>query len=97
MTLDQRRQTKQALMQYRTRGFRHSLSGRKWAAAIDRTVRYYDAADPLRAQLLRVRYFEGRTIADTQEQLNIGYSTYQKANSDVLSTLAIHAAHDGLL
>lgn len=97
MTLEQRRRTKWALEKYRTRGFRHSTDGRKWSSAIDWTLDYYEKNDPLRYQLLRLRYFEGRSIEETQEQLNIGYSTYQKANTDVLSTLAIYAARYGLL
>lgn len=97
MTLEQRRRTKQALEDYRTRGFRHTANGRKWSGVIDYTLDYYDKNDPLRSQLLRLRYFEGRTIEDTQDRLHIGHSTYQKAHSDVLSTLAIYAAHYGLL
>ena len=32
-----------------------------------------------------------------QAQLHIGRTTYQKANTDLLSTLAVYAARDGLL
>ena len=31
------------------------------------------------------------------DKLNISYSTYQKAHSDLLSTIAVFAAHNGEL
>ena len=53
--------------------------------------------DPLRADLLRLRYLERRTEDDTIERLHIGRSTYQKAQSDLLSTVAVYAARFGAL
>ena len=46
---------------------------------------------------MRLRYFERRTEDDTIEQLHIGRSTYQKAQLDLLSTVAIYAARFGAL
>ena len=65
--------------------------------AIERTLEYYQEVDPLRADLMRLRYFERRTEDDTIEQLHIGRSTYQKAQLDLLSTVAIYAARFGAL
>jgi len=97
MTQEQRRKTKQALEDYRLKNFRRTREGWVWARAIDETMAYYKEADPLREQLLRLRYFEHRTVEQTQEALNIGGSTYQKANSDLLSTIAVFAARGGVL
>ena len=64
---------------------------------IERTIEYYEQEDPLRADLLRLRYLERRTEDDTIERLHIGRSTYQKAQSDLLSTVAVYAARFGAL
>ena len=37
------------------------------------------------------------TEEQVQDKLHIGRTTYQKANTDLLSTLAVYAARDGLL
>ena len=69
-----------------------------WAQAIDEAWDYYREQDPfLRGQLLQLRYLEHRTVEDTMERLRVGKSTYQKADSDLLSTVAINAARYGLL
>ena len=47
--------------------------------------------------LMRLRYFERRTEDDTIERLHIGRSTYQKAQTDLLSTVAVYAAQYGAL
>ena len=88
MTQQQRRATRNALARYGQRG---------WSLAIEQALRYYDQIDPIRARLLRMRYFEHRSIEDVIEQLNLSYSTYQKAHSDLLSTIAVYAAHNGQL
>ena len=62
-----------------------------------RTIEYYQQEDPLRADLLRLRYLERRTEDDTIERLHIGRSTYQKAQNDLLSTVAVYAARFGAL
>ncbi len=97
MTQQQRRATRNALARYGQRGYRQTFEGRGWSLAIEQTLRYYDQTDPIRARLLRMRYFEHRSIEDVMEQLNLSYSTYQKAHSDLLSTIAVYAAHNGQL
>ena len=91
MTQEQREKTKLALRRYGTRQW----AG--WRLAIERTIEYYQQEDPLRADLLRLRYLERRTEDDTIERLHIGRSTYQKAQSDLLSTVAVYAARFGAL
>ena len=49
---------------------------------------YYKEADPIRADLLQLRYLQHRKEADVLEQLHIGRTTYQKAELDLLSTIA---------
>lgn len=97
MTQQQRRATRSALARYGQRGYRQTFEGRGWSLAIEQALRYYDQTDPIRARLLRMRYFEHRSIEDVMGQLNLSYSTYQKAHSDLLSTIAVYAAHNGQL
>ena len=56
---------------------------------------YYKEADPIRADLLQLRYLQHRKEADVLEQLHIGRTTYQKAELDLLSTIAVYAAQNG--
>ena len=51
----------------------------------------------LRGGILQLRYMERRTREEVMDKLNISYSTYQKAHSDLLSTIAVFAAHYGEL
>lgn len=44
---------------------------------------------------MRLRYFEHCTEEQTMGQLYIGRSTYQKAQLDLLSTVAVFAAQQG--
>ena len=91
MTQQQRRATRNALARYGQRGYRQTFEGRGWSLAIEQALRYYDQTDPIRARLLRMRYFEHRSIEDVMEQLNL------RAHSDLLSTIAVYAAHNGQL
>lgn len=70
---------------------------RRLAAGHRADDEYYQQEDPLRADALRLRYLERRTEDDTIERLHIGRSTYQKAQSDLLSTVAVYAARFGAL
>lgn len=54
-------------------------------------------ADPIRAGLLQLRYLERRKEEDVLERLCIGRTTYQKAQLDLLSTVAVFAARYGAL
>lgn len=97
MTKEQREKTKLALRRYGTRKWAACPANAGWRLAIERTIEYYQQEDPLRADLLRLRYLERRTEDDTIERLHIGRSTYQKAQSDLLSTVAVYAARFGAL
>lgn len=88
MTAEQRRKTREALQNYGTR---------QWARAIQQTQEYYRTADPIRAGLLQLRYLERRKEEDVLERLCIGRTTYQKAQLDLLSTVAVFAARYGAL
>lgn len=66
-----------------------------WADAIEQALRYYDACDPSRAELLRLRFLENRTEEETIARLHIGRTTYKKAQLDLLSTVAVYAAQRG--
>lgn len=87
MTKEQREKTKLALRRYGTRQWAACPANAGWRLAIERTIEYYQQEDPLRADLLRLRYLERRTEDDTIERLHIGRSTYQKAQNDLLSTV----------
>ena len=52
---------------------------------------------PIRAGLLQLRYLERRKEEDVLERLCIGRTTYQKAQLDLLSTVAVFAARYGAL
>ena len=80
MTKEQREKTKLALRRYGTRQWAACPANAGWRLAIERTIEYYQQEDPLRADLLRLRYLERRTEDDTIERLHIGRSTYQKSD-----------------
>ena len=82
MTAEQRRKTREALQNYGTRQWARSPAN--WA-------------DPIRAGLLQLRYLERRKEEDVLERLCIGRTTYQKAQLDLLSTVAVFAARYGAL
>mgnify|MGYP000284977556 CR=1 FL=1 len=88
MTAEQRRKTREALQNYGTRQWARSPANWGWARAIQQTQEYYRTADPIRADLLQLRYLERRREEDVLERLCIGRTTYQKAQLDLLSTVA---------
>lgn len=89
MTVEQRRKTREALQNYGTRQWARSPANWGWARAIQQTQEYYRTADPIRAGLLQLRYLERRKEEDVLERLCIGRTTYQKAQLDLLSTVAV--------
>ena len=97
MTAEQRKKTQQALKNYGTRQWDRSPGNWGWVRAIEQTRDYYNAADPIRAGLLQLRYLEHRKEEDVLERLCIGRTTYQKAQLDLLSTVAVYAARYGAL
>lgn len=97
MTREQRYKTKQALWNYSALQRLEDEESRNWCDAIRQTVDYYAGFDPLRAGILQRRYFEHATQEKTMELLCVGRTTFQKAQLDLLSTLAVFAARKGLL
>lgn len=97
MTNEQRRRTREALNRCGSRQWVQSPYNAGWARAIRQTEDYYRQVDPIRADLLRLRYLERRSEEDTIERLHIGRTTYQKAQLDLMSTVAIYAARYGAL
>ena len=70
---------------------------RSWRDAIEQGVAYYQEHDSVRAELFELRYVQNHTEEEVMERLHIGRSTYQKAQSDLLSTVAVYAARFGAL
>ncbi len=95
MTDEQRTMTRKALRAYGRRRWARSPINRMWQSAIEESVAYYQAKDPVRSELLRLRYLQNRREEDVIEALHIGRTTYQKADLDLLSTVAIYAARQG--
>lgn len=95
MTAEQRRLTRDALRQYGIRHWARTPKNRCWQEAIEESLAYYEVHDPVRADLMRLRYFENRPEEEVIERLHIGRTTYQKAQLDLLSTVAISAARRG--
>ena len=95
MTQEQRDLTRNALRKYGERHWARTPENRRWQSAIDEGIDYYQVHDPMRADLLRMRFFEQRPEDEFLEQLHIGRTTYQKALQDLLSTIAVYAAQRG--
>ena len=68
-----------------------------WAEVIEGVLRHYEAVEPLCAQLLRLRYLEGKTEDEVVPALYVSRSTYYRKELEVLSTVAVEAARRGLL
>lgn len=82
MTKQQRDATRSALLAYGRRQWARSPVNRRWEKAIEDSMAYYKEADPIRADLLQLRYLQHRKEADVLEQLHIGRTTYQKPRLD---------------
>ena len=95
MTKQQRDATRSALLAYGRRQWARSPVNRRWEKAIEDSIAYNKQADPIRAELQQLRNQQHRKEADELEQLHIGRSTYQKAELDLLSTIAVYAAQNG--
>ena len=72
MTPEQRDVTRNALRKYGERHWARTPENRRWQSAIDEGIDYYQAHDPMRADLLRMRFFEQRPEDEILEQLHIG-------------------------
>lgn len=97
MTAEQRRKTPGGPAELRYPPVGPQPANWGWARAIQQTQEYYRTADPIRAGLLQLRYLERRKEEDVLERLCIGRTTYQKAQLDLLSTVAVFAARYGAL
>lgn len=97
MTNEQRQKVKKALWNYGILQRFESEENQCWCEAIQETIDYYKGRDPIREGLLQLRYLEHSTEEKTLDKLHIGRTTYQKAQLDLLSTLAVFAAKRGLL
>ena len=95
MTNEQRAKTRLALRRYGQRRRARSPLDRSWCTAIEQSLAYYRKADPLRADLFELYYVQRRSEDEVLEQLHIGRTTYQKAQLDLLSTVAVYAAQHG--
>ena len=96
MTAEQRRKTREALQNYGTRQWARSpATGAGPGHPADAGVLPHRR--PIRAGLLQLRYLERRKEEDVLERLCIGRTTYQKAQLDLLSTVAVFAARYGAL
>ena len=94
MTQEQRKKTKEALSRCGQKNWVYGPCNWGWKRAIQLAEEYYREADPgLRGSILQLRYMERRRREEVMDKLNIGYSTYQKAHDDLLSTIAVFAAH----
>lgn len=69
MTPEQRDVTRNALRKYGERHWARTPENRRWQSAIDEGLDYYQAHDPMRADLLRMRFFEQRPEDEILEQL----------------------------
>ena len=88
MTQEQRQKTKEALSRYGQKNWVYGPCNWGWKRAIQ---------PGLRGSILQLRYMERRRREEVMDKLNISYSTYQKAHDDLLSTVAVFAAHYGEL
>lgn len=92
VTKEQKKATRKALRQYAA-----GPVCAAWAEVIEGVLRHYEALEPLCAQLLRLRYLEGRTEDEVVPALYVSRSTYYRKELEVLSTVAVEAARRGLL
>ena len=98
MTQEQRQKTKEALSRYgqKTGSTAPATGAGSGPSSWPRSIT--GEADPgLRGSILQLRYMERRRREEVMDKLNISYSTYQKAHDDLLSTIAVFAAHYGEL
>ena len=97
MTNEHRRQCRAALWHWQLLERQPTPENQCWAHALRQTAAYYQQQDPIRAGILEQRYRRHQTEQQVLDTLHIGRTTYQKANADLLSTLAVSAAKQGVL
>lgn len=92
MTKEQKKATRKALRRYA-----EGPVPAAWAEVVESVLRYYEDTEPLCANLLRMRYLEGKPEDKVVPALYICRSTYYRKELEVLSTVAVEAARRGLL
>ena len=98
MTIEHRRQCRNAMWNWGLiEQQQNDIHNACWAYALRKTAAYYERTDPIRSGIIRERYRHHLTEEQVVERLHIGRTTYQKANTDLLSTLAVYAAQIGAL
>lgn len=97
MTREQRRRCRDALWHWQLLERHPTPENACWAMALRRTAAYYERQDPIRAGIIEQRYRRHLPEQEVLDALHIGRTTYQKATTDLLSTLAIYAAREGVL
>lgn len=104
VTKQQKKAVRKALRQY---GHEHEPAAadssetarwrRDWAKVISQAMDYYAVADPVCAELLRMRYLQGKSEWEVIGALHIGRTTYYRKELEALSTVGIYAAGAGLI
>ena len=97
MTNEHRRQCRDALWNWQLIERHPTPENQCWAHALRKTAAYYQYQDPIRAGIIEQRYRRHLPEEKVLDTLHIGRTTYQKANTDLLSTLAVYAAREGVL
>lgn len=100
MTKQQKKAVRKALRQYGrgAAGSAETARWRKgWAGVIAQAMDYYAGADPVCAELLRLRYLQGKSEWEVVDALSIGRTTYYRKELEALSTVGIYAAGAGLI
>ncbi len=96
MTLEQRSKTRAALWSYPQWRKMKDRTRQAWCRAVEETMEYY-RGNEIRSEIIQIRFFGHATEEETVQKLHIGRTTYQKAQLDILTTLAVSAARRGLL
>ena len=77
------------------RQWARSPVNRRWEKAIEDSMAYYKGSGSHPGRSAAAALSAHRKEADVLEQLHIGRTTYQKAELDLLSTIAVYAAQNG--
>jgi len=97
VTKQQKKAVRKALRKYGRELEAGSSEAAVWAGVTARAMDYYATADPACAELLRMRYLEGKSEWDVVGLLHIGRTTYYHKDLEVLSTVGMYAAQAGLI
>ena len=90
MTQEQRNLTRNALRKYGERHWARTPENRRWQSAIDEGIDYYQAHDPMRADLLRMRFFEGRTQMEVAGEIGISQAQVSRLEKHALMNMRKH-------